>query len=139
MNEKISQFKAGLKDGIPIGLGYLAVSFTFGIMAKGAGLTTLEAVVLSFTNLTSAGQFAGLGIITAGSSLVEMAMAQLIINRVMPDVLFSFPETGQSYAIFSPFLMSYGVTDEIFGVSVCKSGVLSPYFSYGLMAMAVPG
>ena len=80
MNEKISQFKAGLKDGIPIGLGYLAVSFTFGIMAKGAGLTTLEAVVLSFTNLTSAGQFAGLGIITAGSSLVEMAMAQLIIN-----------------------------------------------------------
>lgn len=48
MNEKISQFKAGLKDGIPIGLGYLAVSFTFGIMAKGAGLTTLEAVVLSF-------------------------------------------------------------------------------------------
>ena len=93
MNEKISQFKAGLKDGIPIGLGYLAVSFTFGIMAKGAGLTTLEAVVLSFTNLTSAGQFAGLGIITAGSSLVEMAMAHL----------FSFPETGQSYAIFSPF------------------------------------
>ena len=53
MNEKISQFKAGLKDGIPIGLGYLAVSFTFGIMAKGAGLTTLEAVVLSFTNLVS--------------------------------------------------------------------------------------
>ena len=61
MNEKISQFIAGLKDGIPIGLGYLAVSFTFGIMAKGAGLTTLEAVVLSFTNLTSAGQFAAWG------------------------------------------------------------------------------
>ena len=102
MNEKISQFKAGLKDGIPIGLGYLAVSFTFGIMAKGAGLTTLEAVVLSFTNLTSAGQFAGLGIITAGSSLVEMAMAQLIIN-LRYCLMFSFPETGQSYAIFSPF------------------------------------
>ena len=102
MNEKISQFKAGLKDGIPIGLGYLAVSFTFGIMAKGAGLTTLEAVVLSFTNLTSAGQFAGLGIITAGSSLVEMAMAQLIIN-LRYCLMSSFPETGQSYAIFSPF------------------------------------
>ena len=80
MNEHILQFKKGLKDGIPIGLGYLAVSFTFGIMAKGAGLTTLEAVVLSLTNLTSAGQFAGLGIITAGSSLLEMALAQLIIN-----------------------------------------------------------
>ena len=93
MNEKISQFKAGLKDGIPIGLGYLAVSFTFGIMAKGAGLTTLEAVVLSFTNLTSAGQFAGLGIITAGSSLVEMAMATADHQpALLPDVLFSFPE-----------------------------------------------
>ena len=80
MNEHIYNSKRGLKDGIPIGLGYLAVSFTFGIMAKGAGLTTLEAVVLSLTNLTSAGQFAGLGIITAGSSLLEMALAQLIIN-----------------------------------------------------------
>ena len=136
MNEKISQFKAGLKDGIPIGLGYLAVSFTFGIMAKGAGLTTLEAVVLSFTNLTSAGQFAGLGIITAGSSLVEMAMAQLIINLRYCLMSCSLSQKLDSHM---RFLMSYGVTDEIFGVSVCKSGVLSPYFSYGLMAMAVPG
>lgn len=104
MNEKISQFKAGLKDGIPIGLGYLAVSFTFGIMAKGAGLTTLEAVVLSFTNLTSAGQFAGLGIITAGSSLCGNGYGTADHQpALLPDVLFSFPETGQSYAIFSPF------------------------------------
>ena len=140
MNEKISQFKAGLKDGIPIGLGYLAVSFTFGIMAKGAGLTTLEAVVLSFTNLTSAGQFAGLGIITAGSSLVEMAMAQLIINLRYCLMSCSLSQKLDSHMpFFHRFLMSYGVTDEIFGVSVCKSGVLSPYFSYGLMAMAVPG
>ena len=102
MNEHILQFKKGLKDGIPIGLGYLAVSFTFGIMAKGAGLTTLEAVVLSLTNLTSAGQFS----------------------------------KRQDYG---RLLMSYGITDEIFGVSVCKSGILSPYFSYGLMAVAVPG
>ena len=99
MNEKISQFKAGLKDGIPIGLGYLAVSFTFGIMAKGAGLTTLEAVVLSFTNLTSAGQFAGPGIITAGNGYGTADHQPALL----PDVLFSFPETGQSYAIFSPF------------------------------------
>ena len=129
MNEKISQFKAGLKDGIPIGLGYLAVSFTFGIMAKGAGLTTLEAVVLSFTNLTSAGQFAGLGIITAGSSLVEMAMAQLIINLRYCLMSCSLSQKLDSHMpFFHRFLMSYGVTDEIFGVSVCKSGVLKPLF-----------
>ena len=109
MNEKISQFKAGLKDGIPIGLGYLAVSFTFGIMAKGAGLTTLEAVVLSFTNLTSAGQFAGLGIITAGSSLVEMAMAQLIINLRYCLMSCSLSQKLDSHMpFFHRFLMSYG-------------------------------
>lgn len=104
MNEKISQFKAGLKDGIPIGLGYLAVSFTFGIMAKGAGLTTLEAVVLSFTNLTSAGQFARPGdhycrFFPCGNGYGTADHQPALL----PDVLFSFPETGQSYAIFSPF------------------------------------
>ena len=140
MNERILQFKAGLKDGVPIVLGYLAVSFTFGIMAKGAGLTILEAVVLSLTNLTSAGQFAGLGIITAGSSLVEMALAQLIINLRYCLMSCSLSQKLDSkMPHFHRFLMAYGVTDEIFGVSVCKNGILSPYFSYGLMAMAVPG
>ena len=140
MNERILQFKAGLKDGVPIGLGYLAVSFTFGIMAKGAGLTILEAVVLSLTNLTSAGQFAGLGIITTGSSLVEMALAQLIINLRYCLMSCSLSQKLDSkMPHFHRFLMAYGVTDEIFGVSVCKNGILSPYFSYGLMAMAVPG
>ena len=140
MNERILQFKAGLKDGVPIGLGYLAVSFTFGIMAKGAGLTILEAVVLSLTNLTSAGQFAGLGIITAGSSVVEMALAQLIINLRYCLMSCSLSQKLDSkMPHFHRFLMAYGVTDEIFGVSVCKNGILSPYFSYGLMAMAVPG
>ena len=130
MNEHILQFKKGLKDGIPIGLGYLAVSFTFGIMAKGAGLTTLEAVVL----------FAGLGIITAGSSLLEMALAQLIINLRYCLMSCSLSQKLDSHMpFFHRLLMSYGITDEIFGVSVCKSGILSPYFSYGLMAVAVPG
>lgn len=140
MNERITQFKAGLKDGVPIGLGYLAVSFTFGIMAKGAGLTTLQAVVLSITNVTSAGQFAGLGIIAAGSSLIETALTQLIINLRYCLMSCSLSQKLDSkMPFFHRFLISYGITDEIFGVSVCKSGTLSPYFSYGLMAVAVPG
>ena len=79
-NSNGSQFRYGLKDGVPIGLGYLAVSFTFGIMALGAGLDTWQAVAMSFTNLTSACQFAALGIIQAGAPFVEMAVTQLIIN-----------------------------------------------------------
>ena len=73
-------FAAGIQDGIPICLGYIAVSFTFGIMAKNAGLSTWEAVLISLTNLTSAGQFAGLSLITASASYFEMAFTQLIIN-----------------------------------------------------------
>ena len=69
MNHRIA-FRQGMKDGIPIALGYMAVSFTFGIMAKNAGMTAFQAVLLSLTNLTSAGQFAGLGIITAASSYI---------------------------------------------------------------------
>ena len=140
MTESIKQLQKGLHDGIPIGLGYLAVSFTFGIMAAGAGLTAPEAVLMSFTNLTSAGQFAGLGIIQAGGSLLEMAAAQLIIN--LRYCLMSCA-LSQKFSPDMPFLhrffFFYGVTDEIFGVSVCRQGELSPFYNYGLMGTAVPG
>ena len=79
MEDKIQQFRYGLKDGVPIGLGYLAVSFTFGIMAKKAGIHTLAAVIMSLTNLTSAGQFAALGVIQNGASFVEMAARLLTV------------------------------------------------------------
>ena len=139
-NSNGSQFRYGLKDGVPIGLGYLAVSCTFGIMARGAGLDTWQAVAMSFTNLTSAGQFAALGIIQAGAPFVEMAVAQLIINLrycLMSCSLSQKLESG--IPSFHRFLMAYGVTDEIFGVSVCRPGMLSPFYNYGLICVAVPG
>ena len=73
-------FKKGLHDGVPIGLGYFAVSFTFGMMAVAGGISIAAAVLISLTNLTSAGQFAGIGIIFASGSLWEMALTQLVIN-----------------------------------------------------------
>ena len=84
-----TSFGKGLQDGIPIGLGYFAVSFTFGIMAIQSGLTAWQAVLISLTNLTSAGQFAGIGIIAAGGSLWEMAL------KILSDVFFSVTETGK--------------------------------------------
>ena len=114
MNENILQFKKGLKDGIPIGLGYLAVSFTFGIMAKGAGLTTLEAVVLSLTNLTSAGQFAGLSLIASTASYIEMAITQLIINLRYCLMSCALSQKIDPEApLIHRFFIAYGVTDEI--------------------------
>lgn len=140
MSDKRTEFRAGAVDGIPIGLGYLAVSFTFGIMASDSGLTVLQAVVLSLTNLTSAGQFAGLGVIQAGASFAEMALTQLVINLRYCLMSCSLSQKlSRNMPFFHRFFMAYGVTDEIFGVSVCREGNLSPWYSYGLMSAAVPG
>ena len=133
-------FKRGIQDGIPIGLGYFAVSFTFGMMAVSGGLTAWQAVLISLTNLTSAGQFAGLGIIIAGGSMWEMALTQLVINLRYCLLSFSLSQkleknisTGHRLAV------AFGVTDEIFGVSASQEGRLSPWYNYGVMSMAIPG
>lgn len=140
MNDKIQQFRSGLKDGVPIGLGYLAVSFTFGIMAKKAEISTLAAVIMSLTNLTSAGQFAALGVIQNGAPFLEMAAVQLIINLRYCLMSCSLSQKlDAKMPFFHRFLISYGVTDEVFGVSACREGVLSPFYVYGLFGAAVPG
>jgi len=140
MNDNITNWKNGVKDGIPIFLGYVAVSFTFGIMAKNAGLTPLAAVIMSVTNVTSAGQFAALGLIGASSSYFEMAVTQLVLNLRYCLMSCSLSQKLDGKVPFvHRFLVAYGVTDEIFGVSVCKNGRLSPFYSYGLMSIAIPG
>lgn len=137
---KSESFRRGLKDGVPIGLGYFAVSFTFGIMAVGGGLSVWQAVLISLTNLTSAGQFAGIGIIAAGGSYWEMALTQLIINLRYCLMSFSLSQKLERNAPFAHrFLVSFGITDEIFGVSAVQKGRLSPYYSYGAMCVAIPG
>lgn len=73
-------FRKGVLQGIPIALGYLSVSFGFGILAVRAGLSIPAAVAISVTNVTSAGQAAGVGVIAAGGSYLEMALTQLTIN-----------------------------------------------------------
>ena len=126
---KRENFRKGMKDGVPIALGYFAVSFTFGMMAVAGGLSIWQAVLISLTNLTSAGQFAGLDIIFAGGSMWEMAMTQLIIN--LRYCLMSF-SLSQKFAAF-------GVTDEIFGISAAQEGKVSVFYNYGAMCVAIPG
>ena len=133
-------FSAGIKDGIPICLGYIAVSFTFGIMAGNAGLSVWESVLISATNLTSAGQFAGLSLIASASSYVEMAVTQLIINLRYCLMSCALSQKFDSKVpFFHRFLVAYGVIDEIFGVSVSKSGKLSPFYSYGAISISAFG
>lgn len=139
MNRKKYWFTNGLKDGTPIGLGYFAVSFSLGIAAKQANITAFQAGLMSFTNLTSAGQFAGVGIIAAGAPYLEMALSQLIINLrycLMSCALSQKLDPAMPF--FHRLLVAFGITDEIFGISV-RQNTLSPYYSYGIMSVAIPG
>ena len=133
-------WKKGVKDGIPIALGYFAVSFAFGIMAKEAGMTAFQIGLMSATNLTSAGQFAAVGLIVGGASFTEMALTQLIINLrycLMSCALSQ--KWDPKVPFFHRLTVAFGVTDEIFGVSVLREGYLKPFYNYGLMSAACPG
>lgn len=129
-----------MKDGFPICLGYIAVSFTFGIMAKKMGLSLFQAVLISGTNFTSAGQFAGLDVIVAGGTYLEMAMTQLIINLRYCLMSCSLSQKIDPNAkFFHRFLIAFGNTDEVFGVSSNVEGRLKPAYSYGAISIALPG
>ena len=135
-----NHFINGMKDGIPIGLGYFAVSFTFGIAAVSAGIPEFGAALISLTNVTSAGQFAGLTIIAANGTLLEMALTQFIINLRYCLMSFSLAQKlNQNTPFVHRFLMAFGVTDEIFAIGVSHKGKLPPSYHYGAMAVAIPG
>ncbi len=130
------EFFKGFKDGIPIGLGYLSVSFGFGIMAVSSGLSILWTVVISMTNLTSAGQVAGIGVISAGGSYFEMALAQLVINiRYALMSLSLSQKLDERFTLFSRLAVSFGITDEIFAVASGKSDEVSKEYMYGLISL----
>ncbi len=137
---RLEEYKSGIRDGVPIFLGYLAVSFAFGIQASKAGLSAFQAGVMSAVNVTSAGQFAALTAIAAGASLGELAFTQLVINlRYMLMSCALSQKLSSKTPFIHRFFVAFGITDEIFGVSVTRKGALSPYFSYGLMSIAIPG
>jgi predicted branched-subunit amino acid permease len=140
MSSNMIAWKTGVIDGIPIFLGYVAVSFTFGIMAKSSGLTTFQAVTMSLLNFTSAGQFAALGLITASSSYIEMAVTQLALNLRYSLMSCSLSQKLDSTSGFlHRIFIAHGISDEIFGVSISKDGKLNPFYNYGLMSASLPG
>ncbi len=132
------EFRDGLRDGIPICLGYLAVSFAFGIQAMKAGIGVLDATLISLTNVTSAGQFAGLGVIASSGTYGEMAGVQLIINLRYALMSASISQKLSGVGIPKRLLMAHGMTDEIFGISAARKK-LTPYYTYGAMLVSISG
>lgn len=130
------KFKDGIKDGLPIALGYLSVSFTFGITAVNMGIPAITAILISLTNVTSAGQVAGIGIIAAGGSYAEMALAQLIINLRYALMSLSLSQKLDSkFNIWHRLAVSFCVTDEVFAVASGKGEDLPPKYMYGLILL----
>lgn len=135
-----NSFKKGLKDGLPICIGYFPVSFAFGIFAVENGLTILQAFLISLTNLTSAGQLAAVPIIAGGGTLVELAVSQLVINSRYSLMSVSLGQKLSSKVkFFERFAIAFGNTDEIFAVSVSNEGEVGSKYMYGVIALPVIG
>lgn len=133
-------FYEGLKSGIPIGLGYLPVSFTFGFLAVSGGLPVWVAVFISLTNLTSAGQFAGTNLILAGAGYFEVALTTFVINlRYMLMSLSLSQKLDEKTGTGARLALAFGITDETFVVSSLHSGILKASYMLGLITMPILG
>ena len=129
-------FQKGLRDGVPICLGYLSVSFTFGMMVVNSGLPSWLAVLISMTNLTSAGQFAGTDLIIAGGVYLEVAVTTFVINIRYMLMSFSLSQkVEQRMPIWQRLLLSFGITDEIFAVAMQKKSSINARYFAGLMTL----
>ncbi len=137
--ENKTNFIQGLKAGIPIGMGYFAVSFTLGITARNAGLTPWQAMVMSMALHASAGQFAAINVIASSAGFLEMAVTSFIVNLRYLLLSSSLSQKISSKTpFFHRFLMAFYVTDEIFGVSAAQPGYVNPWFVYGAAIVAGP-
>ena len=130
----------GFRDGMPIGLGYLAISFAFGITATTSGLSILEALLISMTNLTSAGQLAAVPIITGGVRYLELALTELIINLRYSLMSISISQRlDKKIKLKERFLLAFTLTDEIFAVSIGKDQPLGKKYMLSLLILPYIG
>lgn len=132
-------FADGMRDGIPIGLGYFAVSFSLGVTARNTGLNAFQAFLTSLLCNSSTGEYAAFSLMSAGAAYIEIALITLIANaryilmscalsqRMRPDSRFGHR-----------LLMSYDICDEIFGITIARPGYINPYYTYGAVLVASP-
>lgn len=134
-----SAFLRGMRDGVPIGLGYLAVSFALGITAKNAGITALQGFIMSWLGMASAGEYAAITVIAAAASYWEMALVTLVTNARYLLMSFALSQRLSPDATLGQrLLIGYSVTDELFGIAVNEPKPLNPRYSYGSYLVAVP-
>lgn len=137
---KKQEFLEGLRDGLPICLGYFSVSMAFGLTAVMSGVPIWAAVVISLTNLTSAGQFAGMNLIAAQGALIEIGLTTLIINlRYFLMSISVSQKVDQKMSMKERMAVAFGITDEIFAVSMQRDHELTTAYMAGLIITPVLG
>ena len=130
----------GVKDGIPIALGYFAVSFTLGILAKKAGITAFQAMLATGLTNASAGGYAAFNLIGEDGSYLALALTELIVNaRYLLMSCALSQKFSPKTSIIHRMLVAFNVTDEVFGISVSVKGNLNPYYNYGASSVSIPG
>ena len=133
-------FKEGFKDGIPIGLGYFAVAFSLGILARKAGFTPLQGFVNSFLNHASAGEYAVYTVAAAGDSFIAMAIMTMVVNArylLMSTALSQ--KFDEKTSILHRLLVGFTVTDELFAITIKRPGPIAPIYNYAAFGIAVIG
>ena len=134
------EYKTGVRTGLPVGLGYFSVSFGFGAMAATQGIKALDAALISISNLTSAGQFAGLTLIVAAATLWEMVLTQLVINsRYALMSLALSQRMGEKIGLFPRLFLAFFNTDEIFALAMARKEPLTVPFMMGLGTLPMLG
>ena len=137
---KWNEYRTGVSQGLPVGLGYFSVSFGFGAMAISQGLRVFDATLISLTNVTSAGQFAGLTVIVAAATLWELILTQLIINsRYALMSLALSQRMGQRIGVLPRLLIAFFNTDEIFALAMARVEPLTVPFMLGLGTLPIVG
>ena len=139
MENKKNAFLQGLKDGLPIGLGYLAVSFSLGIIAKKANLTPVQGFFSSFINHASAGEYALYTSIVASVKYIEIILMTLVINAryfLMSCALSQRFDPKMN--LFNRIFISFAITDELFGINIARPGYVNPRYCYGAIAASIP-
>ena len=137
---KSREYAIGVQQGWPVGLGYFSVSFGFGAMASAQGIHALDAALISITNVTSAGQFAGLTLIVAAATLWEMVLTMLVINsRYALMSLALSQRMGERIGFFPRLLIAFTNTDEIFALAMARKEPLTVPFLLGLGLLPVIG
>lgn len=137
MHTKAKYLREGFRDGIPIGLGYLAVSFSLGVVAKDAGLNAVQGFVASLLNMASAGEKAGFIVIHDDAPYITMVLMTLIANaRYLLMSCALSQKFSPKTPLYHRFLIGLDVTDELFGITIARPGPLEPFYAYGAYFIA---